>query len=461
MLSDYRSAGLRGLSLLLMVVVAGCADSQGGRSAQQALAPDPQLQASPIPIGQPIATKTSSELPPDFPREIPLYPEATVQQVTALSGGSPTAASSEQVASQPGVLTRWKTPDSSEKVRRFYTSQFQDNSWRLMGSSTDQAIVAQREGLLVTVTVSASPLDGTVPQNPDSASTGTEFLIEYSRVPGAIADSTPSDTSGGSSQLGSSASSTSNPSALPPASPQPDASGGGTIAQSQLFSDLDKVPPTLRKAVDDLAALGVLQPSAADTKTATSSTPRAFEPGKAVTRRDYARWLITANNRLHGDRPAQQIRLGTETSQPSFQDIPRTDPDFAAIQGLAEAGIIPSPLIGQGSALFRPNDPLTREQLLLWKVPLDTRQALPAPNIEVIKQTWGFQDAAQIEPRASRAVLADFQNGDLATIRRVFGYTTLFQPKKAVTRAEAAASLWYFGSQTEGISAEQALTPQP
>jgi hypothetical protein len=203
--------------------------------------------------------------------------------------------------------------------------------------------------------------------------------------------------------------------------------------------------------------LGVLQLQATGAKTSTTSSPLAFEPGKAVTRREYARWLVAANNRLYADRPAQQIRLATEASQPAFQDIPRTDPDFAAIQGLAEAGILPSLLLGQGSAQFRPNDPLTREQMLLWKVPLDTRQALPAANIEAIKQTWGFQDAAQIESRASRAVLADFQAGDLAIIRRVFGYTTLFQPKKAVTRAEAAASLWYFGSQTEGISAEQAL----
>jgi hypothetical protein len=52
--------------------------------------------------------------------------------------------------------------------------------------------------------------------------------------------------------------------------------------------------------------------------------------------------------------------------------------------------------------------------------------------------------------------LADFQNSEQANIRRVFGYTTLFQPKKPVTRAEAAAALWYFGSQGEGLSAKEA-----
>jgi hypothetical protein len=65
----------------------------------------------------------------------------------------------------------------------------------------------------------------------------------------------------------------------------------------------------------------------------------------------------------------------------------------------------------------------------LWKVPLDTRQALPSASVDAVKQTWGFQDAAKVEPRALRAVLADFQNGESANIRRMLGYTTLFQPK--------------------------------
>ena len=93
----------------------------------------------------------------------------------------------------------------------------------------------------------------------------------------------------------------------------------------------------------------------------------------------------------------------------------------------------------------------------MWKVPLDTREALPTANLETVKQTWGFQDSGKINSKALRAVLADFQNGEKANIRRVFGYTTLFQPKKPVTRVEAATALWYFGTEAEGISAQDAL----
>ncbi|HEY9298802.1 MAG TPA: S-layer homology domain-containing protein, partial [Phormidium sp.] len=143
---------------------------------------------------------------------------------------------------------------------------------------------------------------------------------------------------------------------------------------------------------------------------------------------------------------------------PAFQDVPRTDPDFAAIQGLAEAGIIPSQLSGDNTGLlFRPDAPLTREQMMLWKVPLDTKLTTSGATFDAIKQTWGFQDTFKIEPKALKAVLTDFQNGDASNIRRVYGYTTLFQPKKPVTRAEAAGTIWYFGNATEGISAKEAL----
>ncbi|MCS6813398.1 MAG: S-layer homology domain-containing protein [Cyanobacteria bacterium] len=441
-------AQFRKLLPLLMLAVVGCSSNSGGRSLEQALAPDPQLEDGAVVFGRPVANQLSAELPQDFPKELPLYPGATLQQVVVPSGGA---------ASSAGKLTRWQVRDGADNVSRFYQLQFQDGGWQLLAPATARTIAAQREDLLVTVTVLPSATDAVA----TSAAT-TSFTIEYSRI--ATTASTSESTI--SVNLGATADSTSNqPTKLPtvPASPITASPSPSPETSSQLFSDLDTVPPALRQAVMEVAQLGVLQLQPTGTKANDSSSltafePGKFEPGKVVTRRDYARWLVAANNRLYRDRPAQQIRLGTEASQPIFQDVPRSDPDFAAIQGLAEAGIIPSPLAGQGSALFRPNDPLTREQMLLWKVPLDTRQALPAANVEAIKQTWGFQDANQIEPRASRAVLADFQNGDLAVIRRVFGYTTLFRPKKAVTRAEAAASLWYFGSQTEGVSAEQALT---
>jgi hypothetical protein len=261
----------------------------------------------------------------------------------------------------------------------------------------------------------------------------------------------------------------SQPTGTEPAKPaEPSDSGNQPAivpsASSQNFTDLDKLPQELRQHIEDLVALGVLTLDPSSSKNTSGATGTQFQPNKAITRREFARWLVAANNRIYANRPGLQIRFGSETSQPAFQDVPRSHPDFQSIQGLAEAGLIPSPLSGDSTAvLFRPDAPLTRENLLLWKVPLDIRQALPAASLDAVKQTWGFQDVGKIDPKALRAVLADFQNGDQSNIRRVFGYTTLFQPKKPVTRAEAAAAIWYLGSQGEGISAKEAqqLKSQP
>ena len=220
------------------------------------------------------------------------------------------------------------------------------------------------------------------------------------------------------------------------------------------FKDLDDAPEQLNESLETVAALGILSPHTRDGNIETST----FAPNATITRGEYARWLIAVNNRYHEGDPGKKIYIANDTSEPAFQDVKADNPDFGAIQGLAESGLVPSRLTQDSTKLlFRPNAPLTREDLIAWKVPLDTRQALPQASIEAIEESWGFQDAANIDSSAARALYADYQNGDRSNIRRIFGFTTLFQPKKPVTRAEAAASLWYFGFQGDGITAQEIL----
>ncbi len=220
---------------------------------------------------------------------------------------------------------------------------------------------------------------------------------------------------------------------------------------------LSEVPDDLRPYVQNWLALG-LGSEGSRSSTSGTSPSLDFRPNQPITRGEFAQWLLTANNRFYQDQPAKRIRPATSSTTPAFQDVPGSHPNFAAIQGLAEAGIIPSAKTGNATAVtFRPDAPLTREDLVLWKVPLDSRAALPPATADAVTTVWGFQDTAQIEPLALRAVLADHQNGDFANIRRAFGFTTLLQPQKGVSQAEAAAALWRFGTQTEGISAEDLL----
>ncbi|MGD1860499.1 MAG: S-layer homology domain-containing protein [Leptolyngbyaceae cyanobacterium] len=232
--------------------------------------------------------------------------------------------------------------------------------------------------------------------------------------------------------------------------------------QSAADGALTGVPADLKSYIRDLQALDLLTLSAVGSES-TSDTEAGNESedrspfGQTISRREYARWLFASYNAIYADEPGDRLRLGSAADEPAFQDVPTGDPDFAVIQGLADAGIIPSAFTGNSTDVnFRPDAPLVREDLILWKVPLDTRAALPTTTSEAVTKSWGFQDTASIEGAALQAIAADFQLGDFANFSRAFGYTTLFRPDKAVTRAEAAAVLWRFGTPNEGITAVDA-----
>lgn len=400
-----------GLAMLCVLPLSSCSNLPSANSLRDSLAADPRLSGSPSPqaSSQPIV-----QLPPKFPAEIPKYPNATLIDAQS-TGELPT----EQSAN---LVTRWKSSDARDQVFGFYRDELQKNEWTLEQQNANQGqLIASRQGLKAAIGI-------------QSEQNGTNFTIE---------------TKSEANQTPNTALKPGDPNFVGPV-PQTNAAPPANTSSAQ-FSDLDKAPQELRSYLKDLAQLGIFDAQA-------KSNNNRFDPNKNMTRRVYARWLVTANNRIYSDRPARQIRLAVDTGQSAFRDVNAKDPDFGAIQGLAEAGLIPSRLSGSsGAALFRPDAPLSREDLILWKIPVDTRQALPNATIESVKQSWGFQDADRIEPKALRAVYADFQNGDQSNIRRAFGYTTLFQPKRPVTRAEAAAVLWYFGFQGDGISAQDAL----
>lgn len=452
MLFDKRPILLASFTACLLGLLTSCANSPTGKALERSLAADPKLKDNPTLFGgssprESPQNQTTAQLPENFPAEIPLYPEAKLEKVESLS-----------MPNTQGQLTSWSSPDPSNAIANFYQKEFPSRGWQIASQPNDEAggaIVARLNDLQVTVTVPSGVSTSNSRETPSSsqqtvaANQGvTAFAIQYVRnnseaaaEPSSSPDAKPS---------------VSSETASPQASTSP--------APSQNSTDLNKLPQELRQHIQDLAALGVLTLDSAGAKTNSDASGTQFQPSKAITRREFARWLVAANNRIYANRPGQQIRLASNATQAAFQDVSRTDPDFPSIQALAEAGLIPSPLTGDSTAvLFRPDAPLTRENLILWKVPLDTRQPLPSASIDAVKQTWGFQDVAKIDPKAQRAALADFQNGEQSNIRRVFGYTTLFQPKKPVTRAEAAEALWFFGSQGEGISAKEAqqLKSQP
>ena len=413
----------------LLLFLTGC---NNGEAIQSFLSPDPQLSSSqnttktkPVsqssPIEKPLATATNKPepnknseqseltrtLPPDFPPEIPLYPKAILE-------------TTESVAEESGTATL-RSQDDLQSIVSYYQEQFSQNDWEIIqpfeteSEQTDKTIITSKDNLKVKIEI--------IPQQSDRPFP-TRIAIAYK----------PFDNS-----------------SVTETTPEVNLTPKNDIAATS-FYDLNEVPEPLRESVKQVAALDILTPNLEE------GEMKKFAPNQPIIRRDYARWLVAAHNKYYSQSPGKEIRLATPNSELAFQDIKPNDPDFGAIQGLAEAGLIPSILTQENdNLLFRPEALLTREDLLAWKVPLDIRKALPKASIENIQDSWGFQDATSISTLSMRALFADFQNGDRSNVRRVFGYTTLFQPKKSVTRGEAAASLWYFGFQGDGVTAKEAL----
>ncbi|XP_022736011.1 uncharacterized protein LOC111289322 isoform X4 [Durio zibethinus] len=187
-----------------------------------------------------------------------------------------------------------------------------------------------------------------------------------------------------------------------------------------------------------LAALQVLKVIEADA-----------QPSDLCTRREYARWLLSASSVLSRNTvskvyPAMYIENVTELA---FDDITPEDPDFSSIQGLAEAGLISSKLSNQdllnddlGPFYFSPESPLSRQDLVSWKMALEKRQ-LPEADRKILYQISGFIDIDKINPDAWPALVADLSAGEQGIIALAFGCTRLFQPNKPVTKAQAAVAL--------------------
>ncbi|MDB9312853.1 S-layer homology domain-containing protein [Spirulina sp. CS-785/01] len=377
----------------------------GDRTVQSWFAPDPSLQPSPTNSPSPSLRRTrTTPRPSPSPPTVRRNPE-TSTEITAANNNLPQQfpedfphypqASKLRPNSPQAVITgesNWETQDSSEEVLEFYREALKDQNWEII-----------TPGDKTTPFIAQKDEKQVQLRFSDAQTATTRYTLTYGEI-----TATP------------------QPSPLPVSLP-----------------NLNAVSSQMRGYIQDLAALGVI--------------PENFQPNETITRRTFARWLFAAHNQMYRDRPTKQIRPAPQAENPAFTDIPPNDTDFAIIQGLAEAGIIPSRLTGDTAALlFQPDSPLTREQLLEWKVPLDVRRSLPDASLAAIETTWGFQDVENIDPNVFPELLADFENGQQANILRAFGYTTLLQPKKAVTGAEAAASLWYFGYQGQGISAQEA-----
>ncbi|MCD7452547.1 hypothetical protein HAX54_017376 [Datura stramonium] len=171
------------------------------------------------------------------------------------------------------------------------------------------------------------------------------------------------------------------------------------------------------------------------------------------TRREYARWLVKANNQLERSRKHRivpSVVLSGSTIA-AFDDVSVEDPDFATIQSLAEAGIIPSKLSDKEFASLQM---FPEDQAICFS---------PNRYFDISRKNIGFLDVRDISSEALVELFVDLRAGEQSILRRVFGQAKRFQPDKPSTKAQAAVSLTsgrmeeYIQSELAKLKAEKIL----
>jgi hypothetical protein len=210
------------------------------------------------------------------------------------------------------------------------------------------------------------------------------------------------------------------PAAAATATPAPD-----PLAAAQ-FTDINGI--FAEKAIREEAVLGVF-----------NKTSGPFNPYGTLTRADYVRWLVLANNAIFKNAPSSQIRLAEPDSDQTFVDVPKSNPNFKYIQGMVNSGFV----IGINKNHFAPDRPLTREEMIAI---LNSRYMNGSKNpVADAPPTQYLNDGNQVSKPYWGLIDYDFSqpgyNPGFGNINRIFGTTKTLHPLKPATRAEAAIAI--------------------
>lgn len=258
---------------------------------------------------------------------------------------------------------------------------------------------------------------------------GAKPSIEAAATPSPSPSTQPSATPSVEPSTASSAEPSTVPSAQPTQAPspndgQPNPATPGLVA----FTDISEVPT--KKYVTELQALNVFE-----------TTEPTFRPYEPVTRGEYITWLYQANNTMRRDK--EHLRLDP-TFDPEFSDLSPAHPAYKYVQAFANAGYA----VGYDDKTFKPDQPITREEMIAIKIGLDTEK-----NHKPTTLGLKYSDTDQIDSRYTGFIRIDHVHNN---IERAFGNVKTLKPKQVVKRHEAAATLWKIGYDT----AEKALKKQ-
>lgn len=189
---------------------------------------------------------------------------------------------------------------------------------------------------------------------------------------------------------------------------------------------LEDTPSPNKEMAMDLEKLGVFD-----------SLDEDFNLLKPITRGEYITLLYLANNAVRSQK--NHIRLAP-ANNPGFTDINSQHRSYKYVQAFAHSGHA----VGYPDQTFKPDQPITREEMMGTIVPLGSYETRRHSH-----NIWGFNDFDQIDPKFKRDVYADYFSkaiGKGSNIQRAFGNIKSFKPKEPVLGYEAVGSVWQFGS---------------
>lgn len=217
-------------------------------------------------------------------------------------------------------------------------------------------------------------------------------------------------------------------------------------ARARGFDDIAGSPD--RRYITDLGALGVFGAPAG-----------SFNPAGTITRGSFVKWLVLANNAIFAKMAEKQIHPSRSTAS-AYSDVAISDQNFPYIQGMYDAGFD----AGFPDKTFKPDSPLTREQMIAIKESVDRGGVGKYYIVKWSSTMPNWTDRDRIDPIFRGAIAEDsvldksaVSNWDqpgmvIGNVPRAFGRIGEFRPQDPVTRAQAAALLWKIGPHNDDIT---------
>lgn len=145
------------------------------------------------------------------------------------------------------------------------------------------------------------------------------------------------------------------------------------------------------------------------------TSPTLFSPNRSITRAEFMTTLI----RIFRVEPAA-------SAVPAYRDVPKSAWYYGTIQAATELGLTE----GMGNGLFKPDQPLTRQEAAAWLVRALKQTPSSAGGVRT-----GYKDEAAI------AVWAKPYIGSVSQLGLMQGSGGMFYPAQAITRQETAVIL--------------------